>query len=91
MLRNLYVSASGSRSFEEFRYDKMQPCDVLKGKWGTGETFIWNDVIEVHFLDFSRSNYAYVSLFGLSSLADLERAIFTNIVKPEKAGKIAEF
>lgn len=62
---------------------------VMKGDWGTGKTFIWQKTLENHRGSFAKANYSYVSLFGLSSLADLKRTIFTNIVERDKAGEIS--
>ncbi|VVN89115.1 hypothetical protein PS706_01756 [Pseudomonas fluorescens] len=76
-------------ALQHFAKNKASRAVVLKGEWGTGKTFVWNEVIKNHRKDFARSSYSYVSLFGLSSLADLKRAIFTNIVKKDIAGHVA--
>ena len=51
---------------------------AIKGKWGTGKTYTWNE-----FLKESQQNkkiklktYSYVSLFGINSLDDFKYAIF---------------
>jgi hypothetical protein len=53
---------------------------ALKGGWGTGKTFFWKKELskaaEESRLGVTR--YAYVSLFGLSSLEQLKQAIFAN-------------
>lgn len=76
-------------ALRHFATTKVSRAIVLKGEWGTGKTFIWNEVIRQHRQSFSRSSYSYVSLFGVSSLAELKRAIFTNIVKKDVAGQVA--
>jgi hypothetical protein len=46
---------------------------AIVGKWGQGKTYFWKQVAETHAPGAKgfRPNYAYVSLFGLNSLADL--------------------
>lgn len=46
---------------------------AIVGKWGQGKTYFWRSVAEqwAPAAKATRKNYAYVSLFGLSSLADL--------------------
>lgn len=60
------------------------PPEVLciRGKWGVGKTYSWK-----HFLKEAQNSgnlafdrYAYVSLFGISSLEELKYAIFENTV-----------
>ncbi len=50
---------------------------AIKGAWGVGKTYFWN-----RFIDGARPAkncraYSYISLFGLSTLPELKRAIFT--------------
>ena len=54
-------------ALQHFAKNKASRAVVLKGEWGTGKTFVWNEVIKNHRKDFARSSYSYVSLFGLSS------------------------
>ena len=53
----------------------------IKGKWGVGKTFTWNEYLKQAVKDnkVSLQNYSYVSLFGQNSLEDLKYAIFENI------------
>lgn len=48
---------------------------VIKGAWGVGKTFAWQQTVK----DVKQKNsdiaYSYVSLFGIASLADLKNAI----------------
>ena len=64
---------------------------VLKGEWGTGKTYLWNMLLKQKKESISRNKYAYVSLFGLSNLVDLKRAIFENIVSSENADTNGDF
>ncbi|WP_223436962.1 MULTISPECIES: P-loop NTPase fold protein [unclassified Pseudomonas] len=64
---------------------------VLKGEWGTGKTYLWNMLLKQKKESISRKKYAYVSLFGLSNLADLKRAIFENVVSSENADVNGDF
>jgi uncharacterized ubiquitin-like protein YukD len=76
------------KALQYFATDKAGRAIVLKGDWGTGKTFIWGNVINNHRDEFYRINYSYVSLFGMSSLVDVKRTIFTNSVKSNKAGEL---
>ncbi|EKF9582630.1 hypothetical protein O1C47_000308 [Vibrio cholerae] len=51
---------------------------VIKGKWGVGKTFKWNEIVNKHFGSFDFSNYSYVSLFGLNGLKELQSSVFYN-------------
>lgn len=58
----------------------------ISGRWGVGKTFAWN-----RYLEEARDNdkvalksYAYVSLFGRRSLADLKQTIFESTVPTAK-------
>ncbi|WP_143483082.1 hypothetical protein [Pseudomonas congelans] len=58
---------------------------VLKGAWGTGKTHLWQQVVSAEAGLFKKRNYSYVSLFGISTLKDLKRALFENKVLRERA------
>lgn len=49
---------------------------VLKGAWGVGKTFAWNNLVQQHRDEIKLANYCYVSLFGISSISQLRTAIF---------------
>jgi hypothetical protein len=58
----------------------------IRGKWGTGKTYLWNETLkavarrgEVAF-----DRYAYISLFGLNSLADLKTAVIEQTISVTK-------
>lgn len=49
---------------------------ALNGKWGVGKTFFWNKLIEENF---SNRKTAYISLFGVENIFDIERKIIFQI------------
>ncbi|MBA4053559.1 MAG: hypothetical protein C0490_02500 [Marivirga sp.] len=72
-------------ALEMFISEPNSKAVVLKGEWGTGKTYLWNMLLKQKKESISRKKYAYVSLFGLSNLVDLKRAIFENVVSSENA------
>lgn len=58
----------------------------IKGKWGVGKTFYWNNLIAENADVVSKSNYSYVSLFGLNDLKELQSNVFYNAL-PLSMGK----
>lgn len=59
-----------------------KPCAIaLTGKWGVGKTHLWNEIRDNNGKSFSGKKYAYVSLFGLDSLASLKSAIAIEVHK----------
>lgn len=65
---------------QRFLSDKTAEVLCFKGKWGTGKSHTWNEMLERAAADGSLAweNYAHVSLFGLTSLDQLKAAIFEN-------------
>jgi hypothetical protein len=53
---------------------------ALTGAWGTGKTHAWNDALKENLSQIKFKNYSYVSLFGISSMAELRMALFTKSV-----------
>ena len=49
---------------------------ALNGKWGVGKTFFWNRLIEKNFSD---KKTAYISLFGVENIFDIEKKIIFQI------------
>ena len=49
---------------------------ALKGAWGVGKTFAWNQLVLQKKDEIKLENYCYVSLFGISSISQLRTAIF---------------
>lgn len=87
----------------DFLQHKEKKVLVIKGKWGVGKTFTWDEIVEKHGKDTALSNYSYVSLFGLESLKELQSSVFYSarsmsqkkgeaVVKTnlKRAGKIAK-
>ena len=62
---------------------------AIKGGWGVGKTFFWNQFVQKtsknHRYPFKR--YTYVSLFGISSLEELKFTIFEQIIDKSQIGE----
>lgn len=56
---------------------------MLSGKWGSGKTFFWKNIIATDEfkkeLSYKNSAYSYVSLYGKSSIEEIENDIFAQI------------
>lgn len=80
-------------NFEEnvvtFLKHKEKKVLVIKGKWGVGKTFKWNEIVNKNFSSLGFSNYSYVSLFGLDGLKDLQSGVFYNARKISADSKSA--
>ncbi|RVA46611.1 hypothetical protein EN920_33940, partial [Mesorhizobium sp. M7A.F.Ca.CA.004.09.1.2] len=65
----------------------------IRGDWGTGKTYTWDDVLSKAVLSkkLKLKRYAKVSLFGLNSIQDIKRDIFQSTVAIEKIGKPFDF
>ncbi|MGB9141092.1 MAG: P-loop NTPase fold protein [Aestuariivirga sp.] len=62
----------------------------IKGKWGIGKTFSWKRYLQEASETsngIAMKRYAYVSLFGMSSLDELKYSIFEGTVPKDKANK----
>ena len=68
---------------ENFISDTHNELLVIKGKWGAGKTFFWQNLIEEskHKRCIGRDFYSYVSLFGVNSLEELNNAILVSAVE----------
>lgn len=51
---------------------------AIKGGWGSGKTYIWNTIIDESWDAIALEKYSYVSLFGVTSIADVKTAIYMN-------------
>ena len=58
----------------------------IRGNWGVGKTYLWNDLIEKNKTDIALKKYAYVSLFGVQTLDDLKYSIFEHTIKASEIG-----
>jgi hypothetical protein len=54
----------------------------IRGSWGVGKTYAWNNRLGDAHRDgrIGLERYSYVSLFGLNSLDEMKAAIFENVV-----------
>jgi hypothetical protein len=61
----------------------------IRGGWGVGKTFFWNNYIKKNKYKINKSykNYAYISLFGITSLEEFKFAIFQNLVDRDIIGE----
>jgi Cdc6-like AAA superfamily ATPase len=53
---------------------------LVKGQWGVGKTYFIKKFIRENRAVIAKSNFAYISLFGVSSIEELIQAIFVNSV-----------
>ena len=60
----------------------------IRGKWGVGKTYSWNDFLRTAQKNdaIALKSYAYVSLFGVDSLERLKYSIFENKVTTDFIG-----
>jgi Cdc6-like AAA superfamily ATPase len=60
----------------------------LRGKWGVGKTYSWNEFLKQAQRQkrVALKSYSYVALFGLESLDQLKYAIFENSVGTDSVG-----
>ncbi len=62
----------------------------IKGGWGVGKTYFWDSIIKSA-ASKSKNNpfthYAYVSLFGITSLEELKSTLFEQITKKNHIGE----
>jgi Cdc6-like AAA superfamily ATPase len=63
----------------------------IRGEWGVGKTYTWNKILKATSDEKATApnieKYAYVSLFGLTTLDQLKYAIFENTIKVAEIGK----
>ncbi|WP_051370840.1 hypothetical protein [Mesorhizobium loti] len=62
----------------------------IRGNWGTGKTYTWDDELKkaAKLKDgIALEKYAYVSLFGLNSIDEVQRQIATQTIKRERIGQ----
>lgn len=78
------------------RFLKSRDPEVLciSGQWGVGKTFTWQAMLDEARVskELGLKRYAYVSLFGLSSLLDLKFSTFENseFLLPDDSGHLDE-
>lgn len=61
----------------------------IRGNWGTGKTYLWNDLLKQAKDDgsFKLESYSYVSLFGVNSIDQIKDEIFINRRKRKNIGE----
>lgn len=67
-------------ALEAFLNHKEKKVLAIKGPWGVGKTYFWNNYIKSSHKS-KDMYYAYVSLFGVSTLGEIQSAIFYNSEK----------
>ncbi|MBB6482279.1 hypothetical protein [Spirochaeta isovalerica] len=60
---------------------------AIKGDWGVGKTYTWNQELYKNKANIQLKKYSYVSLFGLNSLSDFKNSIFQNSISTNIIGK----
>ena len=67
---------------------------LLTGGWGAGKTYQWKHALQRAAVNGNRPKYAYVSLFGLTSLGEVRKRIVEEMVSgvdlPGNAGTLGE-
>ncbi len=58
---------------------------ALTGDWGVGKTWLWNDRLKANKDAYWPEKYAYVSMFGIKSIAALQTAIYLGAHRPRPA------
>jgi hypothetical protein len=73
---------------DKFVSDENNDMLVIKGGWGVGKTYFWQDTIKkaAGGGNTGRRFYAYVSLFGINSLEELRNSILAAKVDSKDAG-----
>ncbi len=68
-------------TIDEFLNDDEMFVLLLKGKWGIGKTYFWEEIYikeKIEEKKLKQNGYSYVSLFGKSNLSDLKHDISSN-------------
>src|SRR5450631_596590 len=92
---NPTIDAKLERTFSDFLDHPEKRVLVLKGKWGVGKTFAWKTFLERKRAkkEIKESAVAYVSLFGLKDLKEVQqqivqKAVPTNLKQLQSLSKI---
>lgn len=77
-----------SKAVEDFLKEIGPGVLSIKGSWGAGKTYFWSKAVkEAADKKLFSTRYAYVSLFGITSLDELKYAIFEQTVDSSQIGK----
>ena len=60
---------------------------AIKGDWGVGKTYSWEQYIEEFKIECALKSYSYVSLFGINSIAELKQTTFLNTIDTKRIGE----
>lgn len=60
---------------------------AIKGDWGVGKTYSWEQYIEEFKIECGLKSYSYVSLFGINSIAELKQTTFLNTIDTKRIGE----
>ncbi len=63
---------------------------AIRGKFGIGKTYTWNQLLKEHKVKIALSQYSYASLFGINSLEELKTTIFANIIDKALIGETVD-
>jgi hypothetical protein len=58
----------------------------IRGKWGVGKTYVWEQYLRANKDKIRNAKYSYVSLFGLDSLDQIKYSIFENAIPKDMIG-----
>ena len=79
------------KAIKEFLSNDAPEVLSIKGGWGVGKTFFWNLFIKSESVcknpKYKFERYAYVSLFGISTIEELKFAIFEQTLDRSQIGK----
>lgn len=62
---------------ERFLKSRKPEVLALKGAWGVGKTYTWDQIVKSHKDSTGLEHYCYISLFGVSSISQLALSILT--------------
>ncbi|MFS1421224.1 hypothetical protein BCU26_019325 [Vibrio splendidus] len=60
---------------------------AIKGDWGIGKTYSWEQYIEEFKGECALKSYSYVSLFGINSISELKQTTFLNTIDTKRIGQ----
>lgn len=60
---------------------------AIKGDWGVGKTYSWEQYIEEFKDECELKSYSYISLFGINSIAELKQTTFLNTIDTKRIGE----
>jgi hypothetical protein len=71
----------------EFLSDPHSGVLAIKGVWGAGKTFCWNDlIVKEDRENFKFESYSYISLFGVASVEQIKFNIFSSYIDKDCIG-----